>query len=61
MNQRLNFLLKSELDKLFVLEKEFAKTNKHGHYSNRDIAYTKVLFLQTKIIEILKLNYDKLS
>jgi len=44
-----------------VLEKEFAKTNKHGHYSNRDIAYTKVLFLQTKIIEILKLNYDKLS
>lgn len=61
MDQHLNFLLKTNLDKLAVLEKEYIKTNKHGYHSNRDIAYAKVLSCQTEIIEILKSNYDKLS
>jgi hypothetical protein len=61
MEQSLNFLLKTKLDELAVLEKEYIKTNRHGYHSNVDIAYAKVLSRQTEIIEILKSNYDKLS
>ena len=61
MDHPLNFLLKIKLDELFVLEKEYIKTNKHKYQNNRDIAYAKVFACQKEIIEILKSNYDKFS
>ena len=61
MDHSLNFLLKTKLDELAVLEKEYIKTNRHGYQNNRDIAYARVFACQTEIIEILKSNYDKLS
>ena len=61
MEHPLNFLLKTKLDELFVLEKEYIKTYKHEYQNNRDIAYAKVFACQKEIIEILKLNYDKFS
>ena len=61
MEHPLNFLLKTKLDELFVLEKEYIKTYKHSHQNNRDIAYAKVFACQKEIIEILKSNYDKFS
>lgn len=61
MSHRLNYLLKTKLDELFALEKEYIKTYKHKFQNNRDIAYAKVLSCQKEIIEILKSNYDKFS
>ena len=61
MEHPLNFLLKTKLDELFVLEKEYIKTYKHEYQNNRDIAYAKVFACQKEIIEILKSNYDKFS
>jgi len=61
MDQRLNFLLKTKLDELSVLEEEYIKTYRHKYQNNRDIAYAKILACQKEIVEILKSNYDKFS
>ena len=61
MEQNLNFLLKDKLDELFLLEEEHSKCRMHQYQSNRDIAYAYIMQCQREIIEILKLNYDKLS
>jgi hypothetical protein len=61
MDQRLNFLLKTKLDELSVLEEEYIKTYRHKYQNNRDIAYARILACQKEIIEILKSNYDKFS
>ena len=59
--QNLNFLLKTKLDELLLLEQEHTKCKKHRYQANRDIAHAYLIQCQKEIIEILKSNYVKLS
>jgi len=61
MDQNLNFLLKTKLDELSILEEEHTKCKKHEFQSNRDLAHAKLTHCEKQIIEILKSNYDHLS
>ena len=62
MEQNLNSLLKNKLDELSVLEMELhdCKSVVKGKMHMRDIASANVYSKTSEIIEILKLNYDKL-
>ena len=63
MEANLNFLLKTKLDELQVFEQELheCKSVTKGKMHLRDIASANVYSKTSEIIEILKLNYDKLS
>ena len=63
MEKNLNSLLKNKLDELSVLEMELhdCKSVTKGKMHLRDIASANVYSKTSEIIEILKLNYDKLS
>ena len=61
MEQNLNFLLKTRLDELSVLEEELhdCKSIVKGKMHMRDIVHAKLYTKTIEIIELLKLNYDK--
>ena len=63
MEQNLNFLLKTRLDELSVLEEELhdCKSIVKRKMHMRDIVHAKLYSKTTEIIDILKSNYDKLS
>ena len=61
MEQNLNFLLKTRLDELSVLEEGLhdCKSIVKGKMHMRDIVHAKLYSKTIEIIELLKLNYDK--
>jgi hypothetical protein len=60
MVQNLNSLLKTHLDDLLVLEKEYDETMTRGKMHLRDIAHANVHIKTIEIIELLKSNYNTL-